>query len=87
MKKIHFLEKKRQKKIESQTTYSSHSMAARMSLSLCNQLCYSSGGLLLSRVINVLAQSIVSIRSLYLVHVFSNLSKEPFLVAVCCISL
>ena len=26
-------------------------------------------------------------QSLYLVHVFSNLSKEPFLVAVCCISL
>ena len=43
--------------------------------------------MLLSRVIIVLAQCIVSIRSLYLVNVFSNLFKEPFLVAVCCISL
>ena len=36
MKKIHF-EKKNTKKFESLTTSSSHSMAARMSLSLCNK--------------------------------------------------
>ena len=34
-----------------------------------------------------IAHCIVSITSLYLVHAFSNLSKLPFLVAVCCISL
>ena len=78
---------KKERKNKSQTTYSSHSKALRMSLRFCSKFCYYSGGLLLSRVINVLAQCIVSIRYLYLAHVFSNLSKQPFLVAVCCISL
>ena len=82
MEKIHL--KKRQKN-ESLTTYSSHSMAARMSLSA---YVYAINFVIkVSMVINVIAQCIVSIRTLYLVHVFSNLSKEPFLVAVCCISL
>ena len=47
MKKIHF------KKNESQTAYSSHSMAARMSLRSCNKFCYYSWSLLLSRIRDV----------------------------------
>ena len=44
--------------------------------------------LLMSRVtVCYIARCIVSITSLYLVYAFSNLSKLPFLVAVCCISL
>ena len=86
MKKVTFIKENKTEKKWSQTLNPSPSMAASFIVHFIINLFLRN--LLMSRVtVCYIAHIIVSITSLYLVHAFSNLSKLPFLVAVCSISL